>query len=55
MGKKKFVVVCWPESQELMDIEGFEDHSHLINDEIGLMDYGSCAYFVDEEWLEENS
>lgn len=48
---EKFVVVEWPEIQDLMDLEGFEDNAHLINDERGLDKYGSSAYFVSEEWL----
>lgn len=46
-----YVVVCWPESQRLFDEEGFEENSYLINDENGIDDFGSSAYFVDEEWL----
>ena len=42
---EKYVVVRWPESQELMDEEGFESHSYLINDDRGLEDFGSQAYF----------
>ena len=47
----KFVVVTWPESQELMEKEGFEENSYLINDDKGIDDYGSSAYFVSETWL----
>lgn len=47
---EKYVAVGWPESQELMDKEGFESHSYLINDEQGLEDFGGQAYFVDELW-----
>lgn len=42
-----YVVVQWPEIQEIMTIEGFEEHSYLINDK----DFGSSAYFVDYDWL----
>ena len=49
---KKYVAVSWPESQELMDKEGFESHSYLINDDRGLEDFGSQAYFVDELWYD---
>lgn len=48
----KYVVVCWPDSQALMDKEGFEENSYLVNDEQGIEDFGSSAYFVDEEWLD---
>ena len=47
----RFVVIEWPEIQELMDLEGFEENSHLILDEKGLDKYGSSAYFVNEKWL----
>lgn len=47
----KFVVVTWPEVQDLMEQEGFEENSYLINDDKGLDDFGSSAYFVRESWL----
>ena len=46
---EKYVVVRWPESQELMDKEGLS-HSYLINNERGLEDFGDQAYFVEEDW-----
>jgi len=46
----KYIVVTWPDSQELMELEGFRDNSYLINDDKGLDDFGSSAYFVNEEW-----
>ena len=49
---EKYVVVRWPESQELMDEKGFESHSYPINDDQGLEDFGSQAYFVDELWYD---
>lgn len=48
---RKFVIVEWPDSQTLMEWEGFEDNCCLINDDYWLGLYGSSAYFVDEEWL----
>lgn len=47
----KYIVVTWPEIQDIMDCEGFEENSYLINDYKGLDDFGSSAYFVKEEWL----
>ena len=47
----KYVIVCWPEIQYLFNEDGFEENSYLINDEQGLEDFGSSAYFVDEDWL----
>ena len=49
--KDAFVVVTWPECQELMDVEGWEENSHLINDDKGVDEYGSSAYFVNTKWL----
>lgn len=51
--QEKFIVVTWPESQNLMEYEGFEENCHLINDDSGLDQYGSSAYFVNEDWLRE--
>ena len=48
---KKYVIITWPEIQDLMEKEGFDEHSYLINDEKGLDDYGSSSYFVEENWL----
>lgn len=47
----KYVVVTWPESQDLMTKAGFRQNSYLINDDKGIEDFGSSAYFVDEDWL----
>lgn len=49
--KGKYCVVMWPESQDLMTYEGFDEHSELINDENGLECFGSSAYFVEAEWI----
>lgn len=48
-----YVVVCWPESQMLMENEGFFENCTLINTERGLEAYGSSAYLVDEEWYDQ--
>ena len=45
-----YVVVQWPESQELMGLDDFKDNSFLINDEKGIDIYGSSAYFVNADW-----
>ena len=45
--KELYYLVHWPESQELMDIEGFYEHSSLHLDE-------SSAYFVEKDWYDEN-
>ena len=49
-----YTVVTWPEVQLLLDLEGFKEHSYLINDDRGLDDFGSSAYFVETEWLLKN-
>ena len=46
----RYIVVTWPDSQELMELEGFRENSYLINDDKGMNDFGSSAYFVSEEW-----
>ena len=46
-----FVVIQWPEIQELMDKEGFDLNASLANDEWCLDKYGSSAYFVNKQWL----
>jgi hypothetical protein len=47
-----YTVIQWPEIQDIMELEGFRENSHLINDERGLELYGSSAYFVNTEWLD---
>ena len=50
MEEDKYIIVTWPDSQELMELEGFRDNSYLVNDTKGLDDFGSSAYFVNFEW-----
>ena len=50
-----FTVVIWPESQALMDMEGFREHCHLINDHEGLSQFGPQAYFCELAWLNDNA
>lgn len=47
------VIVCWPDSQMLMGMEGFYDNCSLINSERGLEAFGSSAYLVDKVWYEK--
>ena len=49
-----FTVVTWPESQTLIDLPGFYEHCHLINDSKGLSQFGPQAYMCEISWLEEN-
>lgn len=46
-------VVTWPESQNLMSLNGFRKNSALINSDKGLDIYGSSAYRVDPKWLKK--
>lgn len=45
-----YIVVTWPEIQYYMDLPGFDENSYLINDEKGLSDFGSSAYFINRRW-----
>ena len=47
-----YQVIQWPEIQELMDLHGFRENSFLINDPLGLDEFGSSAYFVSKNWLD---
>ena len=53
MDNETFEVVCWPESQILMELDGFEENSYLVHDDRGLLEFGSSAFFVNRKWLEE--
>lgn len=48
-----YEVVCWPESQMLMEKEGFYDNCSLINSDRGLEEFGSSAYLVDKDWYQK--
>lgn len=39
----------------LFEIDGFRENSYLINDDHGLDDFGSSAYFVNKEWYDQNA
>lgn len=49
-----YVIVGWPEIQELMGEEGFDENTTLItpNDSMGV---GSSTYLVNKEWLDSLS
>lgn len=46
-----YIVIQWPEVQAYMNIFGFRENSYLINDDKGMEDFGSSAYFVNVEWI----
>jgi hypothetical protein len=48
-----YEIVCWPESQMLMEKEGFYDNCSLISSERGLEEFGSSAYLVDKDWYQK--
>lgn len=50
-----FIVITWPESQELFEIEGFEENSILINNTPLYEQYGDGAYLVSMKFLIQNS
>lgn len=50
----EYVVITWPESQKLMELEDFKDHSYLINSEEGIDTFGYSAYFVEKDWYDDN-
>lgn len=47
------IIICWPDSQKLMELYGFRENCWLINGERGLDTYGSSAYLVDKDWYDE--
>lgn len=48
-----YIVVRWPEVQDLMDKKGFRENSYLINDDKGYKDFGDSAYFVNYDWFQD--
>ena len=48
-----YIVITWPESQKLMSIDNWEEHSYSIDCEQGLIDFGCSSYFVEKEWYNE--
>lgn len=55
MKRETYEIVCWPDIQFLMEMEGFRDNAYLINDKKGIEEFGSSAYFVKSDWLEKNT
>lgn len=51
MKQETYEIVCWPDVQLLFSKDGFKQNAYLINDEKGLEDFGSSAYFVNSDWL----
>lgn len=50
-----YEIIQWPEIQDLMEKDGFRENAYLVNDEQGISEYGSSAYFVNKEWLDQST
>lgn len=50
---RHYIIMTWPEVQDWMEEPDFRDHSYLMNDDRGVEEYGSSAYFVDVLWMTE--
>lgn len=46
-----FVIIQWPEVQCLMEEEGFQENSILVNDDWALDKYGDQSYLINKQWL----
>lgn len=51
---EKKIIIQWPESQVLRELDPDLAYCQLINDDLGLELYGSSAYLVNYEWYLEN-
>lgn len=50
----EYILITWPDSQDLMDYDWFEE-CILMNDNKHLEEIGSSAYFVPRERFNELS
>ena len=48
-----YEIIDWPDIQDLMELEGFEENATLIEPN-GSMGIESCTYLVSKEWLESS-
>jgi hypothetical protein len=46
------VVITYPESKEIPELDGFKDNAWLITDDEGMKLYGSYSYVCREDWLD---
>ena len=51
----EFIIITWPESQMLFDIDGFQENSLLINDGPLYDEFGDSTYMVRKSWIENGS
>lgn len=49
------IIITWPESQMLFEMQGFRENCSLINGDIGLKVFGSAAYLVDKDWYNDEN
>ena len=54
MSRELFEIVTFPDVQYLMEMDGFNENAYLVNDENGLAEFGSSAYFVRQSWLHKH-
>lgn len=47
----EFIVVTWPDVQDLFEKDGFDENSLLINDGALYDEFGDSAYMVRKSWL----
>ena len=52
-GEPDYNVITWPDIQNYMNIDGFEEHSILLNSEEEIKKYGSSAYLIEYKWLKK--
>ena len=48
---ENYVIIGWPDIQDIMDKDGFYENSTLIAPNVN-MGIDSSTYLVDKEWLE---
>ena len=53
--KEEFIVIQWPEVQELMEFEGFSENAALVNTRPLYDEFGDSAFFVRKQWLDSIS
>lgn len=51
----EFIIITWPEVQELFEIEGFSDNAALVNSGPLYDEFGDSAFFVRKQWLDSIS
>lgn len=52
--KDEFIVIPWPDVQELMGFEDFSDNAALVTGPL-YDEFGDSAFFVRKQWLDSIS